>query len=319
MNTLVNLVLRRGALGIATLAAAAVLIFVGTELLPGDVAQAILGQSATPEALAVLRRDLGLDQPGHVRFGKWVWGILHGDLGRSLANQIAVSELIADRLANTMILAAAAALVAVPLSLILGLVSALYHDRLVDRAASGVSLLFVSFPEFLIGYLMMFVFAIKLGWLPPLSMISEGATTVEWLQVLALPVATLTAVTTAHTMRLARTAIVSVLSADYIQMAELKGLAPFRITLRHAVPNAMSPILSIVMLTLAYLVVGVVVVEAVFNFPGMGKLMVDAVAFRDLPLVQACGLVFCAVFVVLNFLADFLSIVTNPRLRHPRS
>jgi peptide/nickel transport system permease protein len=315
---LLTLVLQRTAIGILTLVAVSVLIFIGTELLPGDVAQAILGQNATPEAVANIRKSLGLDRPIHIRYLEWIGGFVRGDLGRSLASELPVAELIAGRLANTLVLAAAAAVVAVPLSVLLGLIAALYRERFVDRAISATTLLFVSVPEFLIGYALVVVFAVQLGWLPALAQARDGMSVAAWFRALALPVTVLTLVVTAHTMRLARTAIVAVLGSDYIQMAEIKGLTPARIIVVHAFPNALSPILSIVMLTLAYLVVGVVVVEVVFNYAGMGKLMVDAVTNRDVPLVQACGLIFSGVYVVLNFLADFLSILANPRLRHPK-
>jgi peptide/nickel transport system permease protein len=314
---LLRLALQRTALGVLTLAAVSVLIFAGTEALPGDVATAILGQNATPEAVAAIRKSLGLERPIHVRYLEWIAGFVQGDLGRSLASGRPIAELIAGRLVNSAILAGAAALVAVPLSVALGIVAALYRERTADRALSAMTLLCVSFPEFLIGYALVVVFAVELGWLPALAQVREGMDAGAWLRALALPAATLTLVVMAHTMRLARTAIVSVLSADYIAMAEIKGLGPARIVLRHALPNALAPILSIVMLTLAYLVVGVVVVETVFNYAGMGKLMVDAVTSRDIPLVQACGLIFSAVYVVLNFLADFLAVLANPRLRHP--
>lgn len=315
---LLRLVLYRSAFAALTLVAVSVLIFVGTQLLPGDVAEAILGQQATPEAVAAIRRELGLYRPAHERYLDWIGAFLRGDLGRSLASGAPIAELIGPRLINTLVLALSAALIAMPLSLILGLYAALKREQLADHAISAVTLVFVSIPEFLIGYVLMMGLAVKLAWLPALSMLSEGASLTSWLRALALPVLTLTLVTLAHTMRLTRTAIVSVLSTDYIRMAELKGIAPAQIIARHALPNAMAPILSILMLTLAYLVVGVVVVETVFSYSGMGKLMVDAVTARDVPLVQACGLIFTVVYVICNFLADFLGILVNPRLRHPK-
>lgn len=315
---LARLVVQRLGLALLTLVAVSVLIFVGTELLPGDVAQAILGQQATPETVAAIRRALNLDRPAYQRYLEWVGGFLSGDLGRSLAGGQPIIQLVSGRLQNTLVLAVAAAAIAVPLSIALGLYAALKRERAADRAISAATLALVSLPEFLIGYALMLAFAVHLGWLPALSTLREGAGFTAWLRALALPVLTLTAVTLAHTMRLARTAIVQVLNADFIRMAELKGLTPARVIVRHALPNALSPILSIVMLTLAYLVVGVVVVETVFNYSGMGKLMVDAVTARDVPLVQACGLIFASVYVVCNFLADLLGILANPRLRHPK-
>lgn len=315
---LLRLVLSRCAFAALTLVAVSFLIFVGTQLLPGDVAQAILGQTAAPETVAAIRRELNLDRPAHERYLDWIFGCLRGDLGRSLASGAPIMDMIAGRLNNTLVLALTSALVAMPLSIALGLYAALRREQVADHAISAITLIFVSVPEFLIAYLLMMALAVKLAWLPALSMLNDGASFWAWVPALALPVLTLTLVTLAHTMRLTRTAIVSVLSTDYIRMAELKGISPARIILRHALPNAMSPILSILMLTLAYLVVGVVVVETVFSYSGMGKLMVDAVTARDIPLVQACGLIFTTVYVVCNFLADLLGLLVNPRLRHPK-
>lgn len=315
---LLRLVVSRCAFAALTLVAVSFLIFVGTQLLPGDVAQAILGQTATPETVAAIRRELNLDRPAHERYLDWIFDCLRGDLGRSLASGAPIADLIGGRLNNTLVLALTSALVAMPLSIALGLYAALRREQVADHAISAITLIFVSVPEFLIAYILMMALAVKLAWLPALSMLNDGASLWAWMRALALPVLTLTLVTLAHTMRLTRTAIVSILSTDYIRMAELKGISPARIILRHALPNAMSPILSILMLTLAYLVVGVVVVETVFSYSGMGKLMVDAVTARDIPLVQACGLIFTTVYVVCNFLADLLGLLVNPRLRHPK-
>jgi peptide/nickel transport system permease protein len=318
MPPLLSLLLQRSAYALLTLVAVSALIFAGTEILPGDLAQVILGQTATPETVAAMRKELGLDRPAAQRYLEWIAGALRGDFGVSLANRVPIAELVGERLGKTLALAAAAAAISVPLSLALGILAALYRERPADHAISAITLAFVSFPEFLIGYALVIVFAINLGWLPALSTVREGADFWQWLRAIALPATTLSLVLLAHTMRLTRTAIVNVLSADYVQMAELKGLSPARVIVRHAFPNAIGPILSIVMLMFAYLVVGVVVVEVVFNYSGMGKLMVDAVSNRDMPLVQACGLIFSAIYIVCNFLADLLGIVANPRLMHPK-
>lgn len=318
LNLLAVLLLRRLALGLLTLLAVSLLIFLGTELLPGDVAEAILGQSATPETLAAIRRELQLDRPLALRYLDWIGGFLGGDLGRSLASGRAVAELLQGRIANTFTLAGFAAVMAVPLSIVLGLLAALYRERTLDRLISTVTLCLVSLPEFLIGYVLVVLLAVQAGWFPALAHVREGMEFGAHLRAIALPALTLAAVVLAHTMRLSRAAVVSVLAADYVQMAAIKGVSPARIVFVHAFPNALSPILSIVMLTLAYLIVGTVVVEVVFNYPGMGKLIVDGVSNRDVPLVQACGLIFSAVYIGLNLLADFLAVLANPRLRHPR-
>ncbi len=318
MHPLARLVAQRLLLGAGTLLVVSVLIFAGTEILPGDVAEAILGQSATPEAVAAIRRDLGLDRPAWVRYLDWLSGFLHGDLGRSLANGMPIGELIAGRLENTLFLATTAAVVAVPIALTLGVLAARFRERLLDKAISVVTLASISMPEFFIGYILILVFAVKLFWAPSLASVYPGMALADKLHAVALPVATLTLVVVAHMMRMTRAAIINVMGSPYIEMAELKGLSRTRIILRHALPNALAPIINVVVINLAYLVVGVVVVEVVFVYPGLGQLMVDAVAKRDVPVVQACGMLFAATYVLLNLTADILSILANPRLRHPR-
>jgi peptide/nickel transport system permease protein len=317
-RSLTGLVLKRLASGLVTLFIVSLMVFVGTEILPGDVAEAILGQQATPESVQALRDKLGLDRPAAVRYVEWLWNFAHGDLGQSLASGREISDLIDGRLRNSLFLALIAALIAIPVSVALGLLAALYEDRLADKGITASTLIFVSTPDFLIGYLFLLWGAVKLGWFPALSRLSGDMSFLEQLHVIALPCLTLALVVSAHTMRLTRAAILSVMNQAYIEMAELKGASRGRIILRHAFPNALSPVLNIVLLTLAYLIVGVVVVEAVFNYSGMGRLMIDAVSKRDMPLVQACGLIFASVYVLLNLTADILSILTNPRRRRPK-
>jgi peptide/nickel transport system permease protein len=318
VSGLLRLIAQRLALGIGTLFVVSVLIFAGTQLLPGDVAQAILGQSATPEAVAAIRKDLDLDRPAVVRYGQWLGHSLEGDLGTSLANREPITQMISGRLGNTLFLAAAAALVAVPVAILLGLIAARFRETWLDKTISIVTLSAISMPEFFIGYILIFIFAVKLLWAPSIASVYEGMGLGEKLGAVALPVATLALVVIAHMMRMTRAAVINVMASPYIEMAELKGVSRSRIIFRHALPNALSPIINVVVLNLAYLVVGVVVVEVVFVYPGMGQLMVDAVAKRDVPVVQACGLIFAATYVLLNLTADILSIVANPRLRHPR-
>jgi len=312
-----SLILGRLFWGAVTLLAVSLLIFLGTDLLPGDVAESILGQEATPEAVAALRRDLGLDLPPLERYGAWIGGLLDGDLGVSLASGKPIAELIGARLGNTFLLAGVAALIAIPLSLMLGILAALYQDRPLDRSLSMGSLMTISAPEFLIGYILIYLLSVNAGLFPALSRLTARMDLGQQLHAIALPCLTLVAVVAAHTLRMTRASIIPILRLPYMETALLKGLRPGRIVVVHALPNALAPIVSVVMLTLAYLVVGVVVVEVVFSFPGMGKLMVDGVAKRDIPLVQACGLLFASVYILLNLLADVLAVVANPRLRHP--
>ena len=318
MHPILKLVAQRVALGLLLLLAASVLIFVGTQILPGDVAQSILGQSATPEALANLRRDLGLNDPPVTRYFNWLGGVLQGDLGKALTNQRDIAESLGTRLSNTLFLAFWAAVISVPLAVLLGLIAVRFKDRWPDKLISGTTLASISIPEFLIGYVLMYFVGVQLQWFPTVSTVYEGMGFWERLNVIILPVAVLTLVVLAHMMRMTRAAILNVMESAYIETAELKGLTRFKIIYRHAFPNAIAPIVNVVMLNLAYLVVGVVVVEVVFVYPGMGQYLVDHVSKRDVPVVQACGLIFAAVYIGLNMIADIVSIIANPRLRHPK-
>ena len=294
------------------------MIAFGVELLPGDLAQEILGQGATPEGLRVLRLQLGLDTPPHIRYLDWLGGMVTGDMGLSLANKRPISELIGPRLSNTLFLGGFAALIAIPVALILGILAALYRNSLYDRGVNIFTLTSISFPEFFIAYILILFFAIKLGWFPGISNISSELTLIEKLYRTLLPAASLTLVVVAHMMRMTRTSIINLLSSPYIEMARLKGIKPLRIITRPALPNALAPIVNVIAINLAYLVVGVVIVEVVFVYPGLGQLLVDSVSKRDVPVVQACSMIFASVYILLNLTADIISIVTNPRLLYPR-
>ncbi len=318
MHPVLKLVVQRLALSTLLLLAASVLIFVGTMILPGDVAQSILGQSATPQSLANLRQELGLNDPAISRYFSWLGGVLQGDLGTALTNGLDIGESIGYRLKNTLFLAASAAVISVPLAIFLGLLSVRYKDRWPDKLISAVTLTSISIPEFLIGYVLMYFIGVKLGMFSSVAMINDGMSFGEKLNAIALPVMVLTLVVLAHMMRMTRAAILNVMQSAYIETAELKGLSTFDVIRKHAFPNAISPIVNVVMLNLAYLVVGVVVVEVVFVYPGMGQYLVDHVSKRDVPVVQASGLIFAAVYIGLNMIADIVSILANPRLRHPK-
>ena len=319
MSPILKLIAQRVALGLLLLFMVSVLIFIGTLILPGDVAQSILGQSATPEALANLRRDLGLNDPPVQRYFAWLGGVLQGDLGTALTSGQDIASVMWARLGNTLFLAFWAAAISVPLAIFLGLLAVRYRDRWPDKLISGVTLASISVPEFLIAYVLMFFIGVKLRWLNPTAIgFRPDADVFTKLEAIALPVAVLTLVVLAHMMRMTRAAILNVMQSAYIETAELKGLTLFSVILRHAFPNSIAPVVNVVMLNLAYLVVGVVVIEVVFVYPGMGQYLVDHVSKRDVPVVQACGLVFAAVYIGLNLIADIVSIVSNPRLRHPK-
>lgn len=309
-------ILSRLALGLITLFVVCAVLYIGTEMLPGDVATAILGQSARPDTVARLRETLGLDQPAWLRFFTWLWGVLHGDLGKSLASGRPIAALLMPRLGNTLFLAGLAATIAVPLAVCLGIISAMREGGIIDRLSSILSLSMISVPEFLVGYVVVIVFAIHLGWLPSLAVVYPHMALSARLTASALPALTLILVVVAHMLRMTRATILAEMAAPYVEMARLKGLSQRVIVLNHILPNASGPIIAVIVLNLAYLVVGVVVVESVFVYPGVGQLMVDAVTKRDLPTVQACGLVFATVYVGLNTAADVLAMMFNPRLRH---
>jgi peptide/nickel transport system permease protein len=311
-------VAQRFALGLLTLFIVSLVIASIVELLPGDITQAILGQTATPETVEAFRRELGIDRPVHERYIEWLRGMVTGDMGKSLANKREISELVGTRLSNTLFLGGFAAAIAVPLSLILGLLAALYRNSIFDRGINLFTLTSISFPEFFVAYILILLFAVKAGWFPGISNVSTDLSLGDKLFRTLLPAATLTLVVVAHMMRMTRAAIINLLSSDYIEMAHLKGIRPMRVIFYHALPNAWGPIVNVIALNLAYLVVGVVIVEVVFVYPGLGQLLVDSVSKRDVPVVQACSMIFAGVYILLNLLADIVSIVTNPRLLHPR-
>lgn len=318
MLHILKMVAQRLALGLLTLFIVSIIIFAAVELLPGDFVEAVLGQAGTPEAVEAFRRQLGLDQPAHLRYFAWLGDIMRGELGHSLANQRPIDELVGRRLYNTLFLAAYAAAIALPIALTLGILAALYRNSVFDRTVNVAALTAISSPEFLAAYILIYFFSVQLGWLPSLARVNPDTGLLERLWILLLPAVTLTLVTMAHMMRMTRAAIINLMASPYIEMARLKGLGPRRIILRHALPNALAPIINVIAINLAYLIVGVVVVEVVFVYPGLGQLLVDAVSKRDMPVVQISCLIFAVTYIGLNLLADICSILTNPRLLHPR-
>ena len=318
MNPLVALLIKRLAMGLVTLLVISMLIFVGVEALPGDLAEAILGQNALPETVATFRKELKLDLPPHVRYVAWLKDFVQGDFGNSLANGRPIADLIGWRFSNTLFLAGMAAVIAVPLAVGLGILAALYRNTLFDRIVSMVTLSTISFPEFFVAYILIALLSVQLVIFPSIANINDQMSFGQKVYATMLPCLTLTMVVVAHMMRQTRAAIINILSSPFIEMADLKGLRRVRIVILHAFPNALSPVINVIALNLAYLVVGVVIVEVVFVYPGLGQLLVDSVSKRDIPVVQASGLIFAGTYVLLNLLADVLSILSNPRLRNPR-
>jgi len=315
---MLSMVLRRIWIGFATMVVVSVIVFVMTSILPGDVAQIVLGQSATPETLAALRAELGLDQPAYVRYFLWLGDMITGDLGTSKAGGAAISDLIGGRFGNTMLMAGLVSAISIPISIFLGLWAAMHPGTWLDRTVTFGTLATISVPEFFIATLMVLLLAVNLHLLPSTALLRDDMTFIELLKGLAMPIITLVVVVSAQMIRMTRAGILNVMNSPYIEMAILKGVPRQRIIVRHAFLNAIGPIINVIALNLAYLVSGVVIVETIFAYPGLAKLMIDGVQTRDLPLVQACAMIFCGTYVILILIADIGSIVSNPRLRHPK-
>ncbi|MEZ5884117.1 MAG: ABC transporter permease [Paracoccaceae bacterium] len=310
------LVLQRLGIALITLVIVSFAVFFATALLPGDVAQILLGQAATPEAVAGLREAMGLNEPAFLRFLHWLGGLVSGDLGTSYVNNMPVTELIGDRLSNSLKLAGVTTVISVPIALSLGIGAAMWRGSVFDRLVSILTISVISVPEFMVATLAVLIFAVWLGWLPALS---YGADVSSWgtmLRAYAMPVITLGFVVSAQMIRMTRAAVIETINTPYVEMALLKGASRRRMVLVHALPNALGPIANAVALSLSYLVGGVIIVETIFNYPGVAKLMVDAVATRDLPLIQSCAMIFCVSYLSLITLADLIAILANPRLRH---
>ena len=318
MGDILGLVGKRLGLGLVILLVISIIIFFMVELLPGDIAQAVLGQGATEENLAALRKEMGLDKPAVVRYLAWLADAVTFDFGASVVTKEPVIALIGERFMNTLFLAAYAAVIAVPVSIVLGVLVALMRNSIFDRVANVVTLTSISSPEFFLGYILILYFSVKWGMFPAISSLSDGMSFGELLQRTFLPALTLVLVVVAHMMRMTRAAIINLLASPYIEMARLKGTPPWKVIVKHALPNAWAPIINVVALNLAYLITGVVLVEVVFVYPGIGQALVDSVSKRDFPVVQAVCLIFAATFILLNLAADVGAILTNPRLRHPK-
>ena len=321
---LLQAILRRSMIGIATILVVSIIIFVGTSLLPGDVAQIILGQMATPESLEALRIKLGMDHPPHIRYLMWLSDLLTGDLGISKAGSGAgtigteISVMIAPRLINTLRLSGMVAVISIPLGMTLGLLASMYPSSKIDRIITFSTLSIISVPEFLVATFLVLILAVQLGWLPSIAYMSGNETGWQLIRALLMPTLTLMTIVSAQIIRMTRATILNIMSSPYIEMAILKGVPRKRIILRHALLNTIGPIVNVIALNMAWLIGGVVIVETIFAYPGLAKLMIDGVQTRDLPLVQACAMIFCATYVILIFIADMASIMSNPRLRHPK-
>jgi len=314
---ILRLIVQRLALAVGTLVVVSAIVFFFTSVLPGDIAERVLGRESSPEQRQIFRDQLNLDQPVWERYGVWLGDVLQGDLGRSLVNNETVTATIGDAAKNTLFLSIFAFALYVPVTLILATVAALRRGKLIDSLISMVTLVGLSLPEFVLGSVLIFVFAVHLEVAPALSIVNPGDDLVTRLHATVLPAVTLMVAMAVYAIRMLRDNLIEVLGSEYVRMATLKGVPRWRVVLRHALPNAAGPALNVTALNLTYLIGGVVVVESVFSYPGLGKALIDAISVRDVPVVEATALLAAAVYILANLLADVLTIMLNPRLRTP--
>lgn len=315
---MLRLVLNRMFWGLATLAGVAMFIFVAAESLPGDACTAYLGRAAQGTRLENCRRDFNLERPAIERFAEWAGGMLQGDLGHSMKRHKPIADVVLPRLRNTALLAFAAALIGIPVAIALGVIAGLWRDRPPDVVVSTAAIVAMTLPEFVSSTLLILVFSAWLGWSSGIAIVNVNAPLGDLLPVLPMPVIALSLIMTAHILRMVRTSVIDVLASEYVQMARLKGMPYWRMIWRYVLPNALLPTINLVALTIAWLLGGVVVIEVVFNYPGIGRLSIDAVSDRDLPTVQCIALVMAAIYIMVNLAADLLSLMVNPRLRAAR-
>ena len=310
-------ILRRLLLGVVVLILVSILVFLATQALPGDPARAILGRQATPASLAALRRQLHLNRPVIDQYWTWVTGLLHGNLGTSLAAQEPVTTLLSPRLVNSGVLVALAAVLSIPLSIAIGAYAALKREKVFDQTSSNLLLALAALPEFVVALLLVIVFATTVfrGFLPAISTIPPGSRPWNNWVALVLPTITLVLVVAPYVARIMRASMIEVLESDYVEMARLKGLPERTVLVRHALPNALGPVFQVIALNLAYLAGGIIVIEYVFNYAGIGSAVQESVVNHDLPVIQALAMLIAAVYVILNLLADVATILVTPRLR----
>lgn len=316
---MLGLIARRAGSAVVTLVLISVIVFIGLELMPGDACTAYLGRDGKGQVLENCRERMGLKRPAAERFLDWAGKTVTGDLGLSMKREKPIVEIVGWRLRNTLVLSAVAALAGIPLAIVLGVIAGLRRDRPLDLGLSSISIFAMTIPEFISATLLILIFSGSLGWLPGVVTVSYKAPVLHLLSASILPAATLTSILTAHILRMVRSSVIDVLDSDYVQMARLKGVPYRQVVWRHVVPNSLLPAISVIGLTIAWLLGGVVIVESVFNFPGLGRLAVDAVGDRDLPLVQAIALLFGLTYVLTNMASDLLALALNPRLRTYRT
>jgi peptide/nickel transport system permease protein len=317
LGGIAGFVVRRLLLGVLVLFLVSVVVFAATQALPGDPARSILGRTATPASLKALREQLGLSGSVLSQYVDWITGLLHGDAGNSLAAQEPVSDLLGDKVVNSAFLVFLSGIISIPLSIAIGSYAALRRDRTFDVTSSLTTLVFAALPEFVVGISLVVIFSTTVftGFLPAITIIPPGGRPWDDMQAMILPTATLVLAVTPYVVRIMRASMIEVLESDYVEMARLKGLPERTVIVRHALPNALGPTFQVIAINLAYLAGGVIVVEYVFNYAGIGGALRDAVSTQDLPVVQALSMLIAAVYVVLNLMADIATIIVTPRLR----
>lgn len=314
---ILRLIAQRLGLAVGTLIVVSAIVFFFTSVLPGDIAERVLGRESTQEQRQIFRDNLNLDRPLYEQYGEWAVSVAQGDFGRSLVNDATVTETIGEAAKNTLFLSVFAFLLYFPVTLVLATLAALFRGKIVDQIISVITLVGLSVPEFVLGSLLIFGFAVHLSWAPALSIVNPGDDLVTRLHATVLPAVTLMVAMAVYAIRMLRDSLIDVLDSEYVRMATLKGVPRWRVVVRHALPNAVGPALNVTALNLTYLIGGVVVVESVFSYPGLGKQLIDAISVRDVPVVEATALLAAAVYILSNLIADVLSMMLNPRLRTP--
>ena len=309
------LVLKRILLGLITLFIVSLITFVGVEVLPGDACTTYLEREAYGAALEACYNRLGLDIPAYERYVSWAIGVIQGDFGYSLSGEMKINDVLGPRVKNSLVLASASILIGIPIALLLGIITALWRDKMPDIIISTFTIFSMTIPEFISATLLILIVAIWLEWLPGIVIVPTGASVSELLPNIILPVIAISMIMTAHMARMVRSSVIQVMASDYVQMAILKGVPYWKMVFKHVLPNALLPAINVVALTIAWLLGGVVVTEVVFNYPGLGRLVIESISNRDLPTVQALAIILASIYVSINLLADLLTLMLNPRLK----
>ena len=309
------LVFKRILLGLITLFIVSLITFIGVEILPGDSCTTYLERQAFGTALEACYKRLGLDIPAYQRYFSWAYSVIQGDFGYSLSGEMKINDVLGPRVKNSLVLASASILIGIPLAIFLGIITALWRDKLPDIMISTVTIFSMTIPEFISATLLILIVAIWLEWLPGIVIVPTGVSVSELLPNIILPVIAISMIMTAHMARMVRSSVIQVLASDYVQMAILKGVPYWKMVFRHVLPNALLPAINVVALTIAWLLGGVVVTEVVFNYPGLGRLVIESISNRDLPVVQALAIILASIYVGINLIADLLTLMLNPRLK----